>query len=130
MNYLAKLLLAGSMIAASGTSHAACLKGGDDGQVAAGRVSIGKARDAAGRPQQPYILTLSAPACLTAPDKEDNVKSTRTLHIYSSNEKIHAVIAGFVGKAVRVRGTPFHAHTGHHHAPIVIDVVEIAAQQQ
>jgi hypothetical protein len=128
MRLLTTLLLAGSMIAAGGAAHAACMKGGDKGAVAAGRVSIGKARDAAGRPQRPYILTLSAPACLTAPDEEDNVKSTRTVHIYSSVPKIHATITSFVGKSVRVRGTPFHAHTGHHHAPIVMDIAEISAQ--
>ncbi len=127
MKLLVALMVTGWMVV-GGAAHAACLKGGDEGEVAAGRVSIGKARDAAGRPQQPYLLTLSTPACLTAPDAEDNVKSTRTVHIYSTDAKVHAAIAGFVGKSVRVRGTPFHAHTGHHHAPIVMDISEISGQ--
>lgn len=128
MKFSTVMLAAGLMIAAGHPAYAACMKGGDEGEVAAGRVSIGKARDAAGRPQQPYILTLTTPACLTAPDEEDNVKSTRTVHIYSTDAKVHAAIAGFVGKSVRVRGTPFHAHTGHHHAPIVMDIAEIRGQ--
>ena len=128
MKLLAALLLTGTMVAGAGSAQAACMKGGDENAAATGRVSIGKARDAAGCPQQPYILTLSAPACLTAPDEEDNVKSTRTVHIYSTDAKVHAAIAGFVGKSASVRGTPFHAHTGHHHAPIVMDITEIRAQ--
>jgi hypothetical protein len=128
MRLLITLLAAGWITAAAAQAQGSCMKGGDDGAVAAGRLAIGSARDAAGRPQRPYILTLAAPACLTAPDAEDNVKSSRTVHIYSSDEKIHAAIAGFVGKPVRVRGTPFHAHTGHHHAPIVMDIAEIGAQ--
>lgn len=127
MKLLAALIVMASIISI-GDAHAACLKGGEEGEVAAGSVSIGSARDAAGRPQRPYILTLAAPACLTAPDAEDNVKSTRTVHIYSTDAKIHAAIAGLVGKSVRVRGTPFHAHTSHHHAPIVMDISEISAQ--
>ena len=122
------LLIATLCIAVDAQAQGACMKGGDEGADATGRVSIGKARDAAGRPQQPYILTLAAPVCLTAPDAEDNVKSTRTIHIYSSDDKVHAALAGFVGKSVRVRGTPFHAHTGHHHASIVMDIAAIRAQ--
>lgn len=101
-----------------------CMTDGQPGN-AVGVLSIASVRDAAGRPQRPYIVTLSAPACFTASDPEDSVKSTRKVHIYSTNEKIHATIAAFVGKRVAVRGNPFPAHTAHHHAPIVIDITEI-----
>ncbi len=111
---------------ATTTAHA-CMKGGETVEATGGS-SIGSARDAAGRPQRPYIVTLSAPACLTASDPEDSVKGTRTIHIFSTDEKVHAAIAGLVGKTVLVRGTPFPAHTGHHHAPIVMDITEISAQ--
>ena len=102
----------------------ACMKDGEPGE-ATGVLSIASARDAAGRPQRPYIVTLSTPACLTASDPQDSVKSARTVHIYSTDEKVHAMIARFVGKSVHVRGNPFPAHTAHHHAPIVIDITEI-----
>ena len=121
------LIVAAAAIAMLPATGHACMKDGEDAE-AAGRLAIGSARDAAGRPQRPYIVTLSTPACFTATEPDDSVKSTRTVHIFSSNEKVHATIAGLVGKAVRVRGTPFPAHTGHHHAPIVMDITEINAQ--
>jgi hypothetical protein len=30
-----------------------------------------------------------------------------------------------VGQDVHVRGTPFSAHTAHHHAPIVMEISQI-----
>src|SRR3990170_4007000 len=89
------------------------------------KLAIGTARDAAGRLERPYILTLVSPACLTANDPDDSVKSTPTIHIFSSKQKVHAQIARLVGKTVLVRGRPFAAHTAHHHAPIVMDIIEI-----
>jgi hypothetical protein len=105
----------------------ACMSDQSKQEVAEGRLSIGNVRDAAGRPEKPYILTLAAPACLTAKDPADSVKSARTIHIFSSQENVHAQIARFVGKTVLVRGQTFAAHTGHHHAPIVMDITEIDA---
>ena len=46
-------------------------------EIAEGKLAIASKRDAAGRPEKPYILTLSSPACLTATDPADSVKSTR-----------------------------------------------------
>ena len=126
MNRLGLVVTAAAIAMLPATGHA-CMKDGENAE-ATGRLAIGSARDAAGRPQRPYIVTLSSPACLTATDPEDSVKNTRTVHIFSTDEKVHATIAGLVGKAVRVRGTPFPAHTGHHHAPIVMDITEINAQ--
>ncbi len=113
------------MMVISSAPACACMK---DGEVskAAGVLSIGSARDAAGRPQRPYILTLANPVCLTASDPSDSVKATRTVHVYSTDEKVHASIARFVGKLIQVSGSPFPAHTGHHHAPIVMDITAIA----
>jgi hypothetical protein len=114
------ILVAGTMPAA-----AACMSDASKTEIAEGRVSIASKRDAAGRPQKVYILTLPKPACLTAYDPSLSVKGTRTIHIFSSNEKVHASIARLVGKTVLVRGSPFAAHTAHHHAPIVMDISEI-----
>jgi hypothetical protein len=94
-------------------------------EIAEGKLAIASKRDAAGRPEKPYILTLASPACLKATDPADSVKSTRTIHIFSSQDKVQAQIARFVGKTVLVRGQPFAAHTAHHHAPIVMDISEI-----
>jgi hypothetical protein len=96
-----------------------------DGEIAKGRLSIGRAKDAAGRREHPYLVTLPVATCLKAQEPEDSVERAGKIHIYSSNQKVHALIGKFVGKTVLVRGRPFAAHTAHHHAPIVMDITEI-----
>ena len=120
---LAGLVLVGVAMPAGAT----CLKSNTAGQIAEGRLTIGKAKDAAGRPESPYILRLSVSACLDGPEPDDRVKNTSTIHVYSGDEKIQADLRRFVGKTVLVRGNPFPQHTAHHHAPIVMDVTEINA---
>ena len=119
------LIWAGVTLALTATPGLACMSDQSKQEIAEGKLAISSKRDAAGRPEKPYILTLSSPACLTATDPADSVKSTRTIHIFSSQDKVHAQIAKFVGKTVLVRGQPFAAHTAHHHAPIVMDISEI-----
>ena len=118
--------VAASLIIATGASAAEpCMSDKSDKEIAVGQLSIGRAQDAAGRAERPYILTLRTPACLTTDDPEDNVDKTRTIHIFSSQDTIARQIARFVGKSVSVRGRPFPAHTAHHHAPIVMDISAI-----
>lgn len=121
------LAWAGATLALTAMPALACMSDQSSREVAEGKLTIASRQDAAGRPEKPYILTLAAPACLTAKDPEDSVKSTRTIHIFSSQDKVHAQIAKFVGKTVLVRGQPFAALTAHHHAPIVMDISEIDA---
>ncbi len=119
-------LLALAMTVVASTSHAAqCMQDNEADQIAEGRLSLGTFEDAAGRPEQAFILTLPVPACLASDDPESAVDSTTTIHIFSIDEAIAASIEQFVGKDVHVRGTPFGAHTAHHHALIVMDVSEI-----
>ena len=105
-----------------------CLKANTDGQVAQGQLTIGRAKDAAGRLERPYILQLAAPACMEGSEPDDNVKSTMTIHVSASNDRMLARFRPLVGKRVEVRGNPFPAHTSHHHAPIVMLVEAIVAR--
>jgi hypothetical protein len=98
------------------------------GEIAEGRLTIANARDAAGRPERPYILRLPAATCLASADPDNRVKSTRTIHVYPANDKLAHEFKRFVGKTVLVRGRPFARHTAHHHAPIVMEVTEIDTQ--
>jgi hypothetical protein len=120
-----KCIVAGLLIAASQAAAEPCMSDSSEKETAVGKLSIGKARDAAGRPEHPYILTLQTPACLTADDQQDNVSKTLTIHIFSSHDTIAGQIARFVGKSVWVRGRPLPAQTAHHHAPIVMDISAI-----
>jgi len=106
----------------------ACMSDQSNQESAEGKLSIASRRDAAGRPEKVYLLTLKSPACLTAQDPADSVRATRTIHIFSADEKVHARIGTLVGKTVLVRGQPFAAHTAHHHAPIVMDIGEIGVR--
>ena len=65
---------------------------------------------------------------MEGPETDDNVKSTTTIHVFSSNEQVLARFKALVGKTVQVSGNPFPEHTSHHHAPIVLDVAEITAR--
>src|SRR5262245_56412131 len=105
-----------------------CLKANIDNQPAQGQLTVIRAKDAAGRTERPYILQLRANACLDADDPEDAVKSTRTIHVFPAEAKLEPSFKRLVGKAVAVRGSPFIAHTAHHHAPIVMQVTEIGAR--
>jgi hypothetical protein len=115
-------------LASSAAGAGDCLKANVDDQAAEGRLVIARAKDAADRPERPYILELAAAACLEGSDEDDRVESTRTIHIYSSNERVHGRLRSVVGKTIRVRGNPFAAHTSHHHAPIVMNITTIEAR--
>ncbi|MDP2621402.1 MAG: DUF4431 domain-containing protein [Hyphomicrobiales bacterium] len=117
------LLFAAPAAAADG-----CMQANADDETAEGRLDIGQFQDAAGRPESAYVLSLPVPICLDDPDPEFRVETADTIHLYSSNEAVHAEIDRFVGKTVLVRGSPFGAHTVHHHAPIVMDITEIDEQ--
>jgi hypothetical protein len=124
-DYIAPAWAALFLLSAPSVGSAACLKANTDGQVAQGQLTVQTAKDMAGRTERPYILQLSASACLEGTDADDNVKSTRTIHVFPADQKLEPAFKRFVGKAVVVTGSPFPEHTAHHHAPIVMGVTEI-----
>ena len=107
---------------------AECLKSNVEGQSTEGRLAIGRARDAAGRPETPYILRLASNACLDANNRDQAVRRARTIHIFPAYEKLRPAFRRLVGKIVVVRGSPFIAPTAHHHARIVMHVTQINAR--
>jgi Domain of unknown function (DUF4431) len=120
------LLFAVALASLAGSAQAAeCMRDNVAGQIAEGRLSKGMFEDAAGNPEQAYVLTLPVPACLSGGDAEGSVDSTATIHVYSSDETVSRQLEELVGRDVHLRGTPFVAHTAHHHAPIVMEVSEI-----
>lgn len=128
MPLLRLVVYAAAFAAMLAPAEAACLKDTADVESAEGRLTVVAARDAAGRRERPYILALSSPACLTASDPEDSVEATRTIHVFPANPRIQAAMAALVGKAIVVRGRVFPAHTSHHHAPIVMEIAEVAVR--
>lgn len=115
-----------ALVSLSTSAVAECLKSNVEGQTAHGRLAIGRARDAAGRPETPYILRLASNACLDAGNSDKVVRRARTIHIFPAADKLQPAFRQLAGKTVVVRGIPFIAHTAHHHAPIVMQVTEIS----
>jgi len=127
MKHALWLLTVMMVLAAPAAQAATCMRASEEAAIAEGRLSVGQFEDAAERPEQAYILTLPAPTCLAGSDEMDNVDDVGTIHIFSSDDALHASLEKFVGKDVQVRGTPMGAHTAHHHAPIIMNVSEIDA---
>jgi hypothetical protein len=103
----------------------ACMNTQSKEEIAEGRLSVRTFRDGRGRPETAYILRVPVPQCLEGPTPEDKVRGARTVHIFSSNERLRGRIGRFLGRHVHVRGTAFPRHTAHHHAPIVMNITEI-----
>jgi Domain of unknown function (DUF4431) len=93
-----------------------------------GQLGIGRARDAAGRPETPYILRLFSNTCLDADDRNNTIRRVRTIHMFPADENMRRTFRLLVGKTVVVRGSPSVASTAHHHAPIVMHVTKIDAR--
>ncbi len=127
MKYFVLAQLALVLLAAPAVAADRCMQFDAPNQIAEGRLVIGHFKDAADRPETAYILRLPVATCLSANDPEFRVSHARTIHVFSSDEKMHAQIDRFVGKDVMVRGRAFGAHTAHHHAPIVMEISEIDA---
>lgn len=125
MKVYALLIAAAVALAPLPSAAAQCMQANAPGEIAEGTLSLGKFEDAAGRPEQAFILALPVPTCLSGSDEMDNVEDVETIHIYASDDAVARTIKRFVGKDVQVRGTPFGAHTAHHHAPVVMDISEI-----
>jgi hypothetical protein len=114
-----------AVMASTGAMTAECMNADAGEEIAEGRLARQTFKDAAGRPERVFILTLAAPVCLRGSDELDNVRGARTIQIYASDDRIGRRIARFADKTVLVRGKPFGAATVHHHAPIVMDISEI-----
>ncbi len=127
MKRLVVLVLTSLLAAGPAAAAGRCMQFEAPKQIQQGRLVIGHFKDAADRPETAYVLRLPVATCLSAKDPEFRVKRARTIHIYSSDDKVQASIRRFVGKDVEVRGKPFGAHTAHHHAPIVMDISAIDA---
>ena len=113
------------LITSATTASAACLKANVGDQIASGRLTVIRAHDGMGRPERPYILRLDASTCLDAEELDEAVKQTRTIHVFPADEAMLPAFRRLVGRAITVRGSPFAAHTVHHHAPIVMQVSKI-----
>ena len=127
MQYL-HLFVCFALVPLASPAVAKCLKSNVAGQLTEGQLAIGRARDAAGRPETPYILRLFSNTCLDADDRNNAIRRVRTIRIFPADENMRRTFRLLVGKTVVVRGSPSVASTAHHHAPIVMHVTKIHAR--
>lgn len=83
------------------------------------------------RPERTYILNLQRPICLDDGGQfaDPDERFTR-VHVYTVDEALWPRIRAGLSRRVRVRGRAFAAHTGHHHAPLVIAVREVTVESR
>ncbi len=126
MRWLAATVCVATLFAAV-PARAACLQAGHE-TTAEGWLKSERFKDANGRRESAYILHLDTAVCLEGREAFDKVDHARIIHVFSTKDDVSKRLRRFVDKAVRVRGTPSGAHTAHHHAPIVMDIADIAAR--
>jgi hypothetical protein len=82
-------------------------------------------------PEPTYILKLDAPICATGDEFLKPEQRFDRIQVYpaesgAAGRFLSRDLRRFVGKRVVVQGrSPFGAHTGHHHAPLLLAITEI-----
>ncbi len=76
-----------------------------------------------------YVLRLAKPVTVkptTGSDKDIDIPQSNLLmiQIYSNDEKINNFLEGRIGERIMVRGRFMGAVTGHHHTPVIMEVLE------
>jgi hypothetical protein len=84
------------------------------------------------KPEPTYILQLKKPICVSGDEFIDPEKQIDRIQIFpdyadKDDRALWNELRRLVGKFVAVDGSePFGAHTGHHHAPFLLPIKEIA----
>ena len=73
-----------------------------------------------------YILELRTPVCLY----DGGVTHSETAHLYTSHDALWAQLRSGRGHFVRVHGQGFGEITGHHRAPLVVDVDTLTIERR
>jgi hypothetical protein len=80
-------------------------------------------------PEPTYILKLDHPVCVDGNDSNDAIEKADQVQIFPNDAKeagLFISMRRLAGRRVRVEGTSaFTAHTGHHHAPLLLPIAAI-----
>lgn len=78
--------------------------------------------------ERAFIVELGSPVCVEAEPGEEApeapLSGVCSVHVYSTDIDL----GRFVGKRLVIRGRIFEAFTGHHHAPVVLEVTSVRAE--
>ena len=76
--------------------------------------------------ERSWILSLNKPIKVRGITDPDPVLSIPTENVQNLQLVLPKPYEEWLGKKVVVRGTLFHAHTGHHHTDVLMDVLSIS----
>jgi hypothetical protein len=78
-------------------------------------------------PEPSYILTLDSPFCVTGDESLDDGETVDRIQLLDDK----GILRKMIGHSIEVKGAdPFGAHTGHHHAPLLMDVVSVSLNEE
>ena len=83
------------------------------------------------KPEPAYILQLRKPICVSGDEFIEPSKPIDRIQIFPAHEDRKKLVSWkmlrtSIGKSVAVEGSePFGAHTGHHHAPLLLPITRI-----
>jgi hypothetical protein len=72
-------------------------------------------------PETHFYLVLAKPVCSVASEESDAQKDVKLIQLVLDSVG-YASLRPRLGENVTLRGTVFGAHTGHHHAPLLLQV--------
>ncbi len=76
--------------------------------------------------ERSWILSLDKPINVRAKDETDPISGPSVDNVRELQLVLHEPRRELIGKKVIIKGTLFHAHTGHHHTDVLMDVQSIS----
>jgi hypothetical protein len=136
-------LFAWALVVSSSLAHAECLDVNQTGRLAFegtltfhvfggppynGGVRLGDT------PEPTYVLKLDEPICATGDEFVDPNTAIEQIQIYpedAEDRELSRDLRRLVGQRVRVEGkSAFGAHTGHHHAPLLLPITRVKSASE
>ena len=78
------------------------------------------------QPEQVWVLRLARSICVSASGDQEEEKNVSDLQLVFTDAEEYRRYKSFVGQPVTVNGGLFHAHTGHHHTTVLLNVNSIS----
>lgn len=81
------------------------------------------------RPEASWVLKLETSICVDQDEENDAEAKVSELQLVFDKQGSYQRYNSLLGRKVKVTGKLFHAITGHHHTPVLIQVSEIRKRQ-
>jgi len=82
--------------------------------------------EAGDRSEPTFLLKLAKPICVTdGGEFADPAAFFDTIHVFTDKDALRRRLNSAIGKSLTIKGSGFAAHTGHHHAPLVLEADKV-----